>query len=137
MTRLPELFKELPLFRSLLRTAAGDAPARRTFRDRLNAAPAGRRRALLDTFVQESVATILGVDAAALSDRRAGFSALGMDSLASVAIPEESLVVDDRCEVRPAQMVETKLTRVLGGSMLSASKFFGSSISISSFSDHG
>jgi acyl transferase domain-containing protein/acyl-CoA synthetase (AMP-forming)/AMP-acid ligase II len=86
VTRLPELFKELPLFRSLLRTAAADAPARRTFRDRLNAAPAGRRRALLDTFVQESVAAILGVDAAALSDRRAGFSALGMDSLATLEL---------------------------------------------------
>ena len=46
---------------------------------------------------------------------------LGMDSLAATASPEESLVIDDRCDVSPAQMVETKLTRVLGGAMLPVS----------------
>jgi len=46
---------------------------------------------------------------------------LGMDSLSTSASPEESLVIDDRCDVRPAQMVETKLTRVLGGGMLPVS----------------
>jgi hypothetical protein len=33
----------------------------------------------------------------------------------------EELVVDDRCDLRPAQMVETKLTRVLGGGMVPVS----------------
>jgi len=32
--------------------------------------------------------------------------------------PEESLVIDDRFGVTPAQMVERKLTRVLGGGTL-------------------
>jgi len=32
--------------------------------------------------------------------------------------PEESLVIDDRFGVTPAQMVESKLTRVLGGGTL-------------------
>lgn len=31
---------------------------------------------------------------------------------------EESLVIDERCDLTPAQMVESKLTRVLGGSTL-------------------
>lgn len=86
VSRLPDAFTALPLFRSLLRSAAADTPQRRSFRDRLNAAPAGRRRALLDTFVQESVAAILGVSAAELTDRRAGFSSLGMDSLATLEL---------------------------------------------------
>lgn len=84
--RLPDAFKALPLFRSLLRSTTADTPQRRSFRERLNAAPAGRRRALLDTFVQESVAAILGVNPAELTDRRAGFSALGMDSLATLEL---------------------------------------------------
>jgi hypothetical protein len=37
------------------------------------------------------------------------------------ACAEESMVVDDRCKLSPAQMVETKLTRVLGGSTLPVS----------------
>jgi hypothetical protein len=39
----------------------------------------------------------------------------------AAASPEESLVVDERCDVSPAQMVESKLTRVLGGAMLPVS----------------
>jgi len=44
---------------------------------------------------------------------------LGIDPVASA--PEESLVVDERFDLSPAQMVETKLTRVLGGSTLPVS----------------
>ncbi|HWI20148.1 MAG TPA: type I polyketide synthase, partial [Vicinamibacterales bacterium] len=86
VSRLPDAFKDLPLFRSLVRSATVETPQRRSFRDRLNAAPAGRRRALLDSFVQESVAAILGVSATELTDRRAGFSSLGMDSLATLEL---------------------------------------------------
>lgn len=42
---------------------------------------------------------------------------LAIDSHAA-ASPEESLVIDDRCDVSPAQMVESKLTRVLGGAAM-------------------
>jgi hypothetical protein len=34
---------------------------------------------------------------------------------------EESMVIDDRCDLSPAQMVETKLTRVLGAGMVPVS----------------
>ncbi|MBM3807745.1 MAG: SDR family NAD(P)-dependent oxidoreductase [Acidimicrobiia bacterium] len=84
--RLPDAFRVQPLFRSLLGSPTAAPPPRRSFRDRLNAAPAGRRRALLDTFVQDSVAAILGVNPAELMDRRAGFSSLGMDSLATLEL---------------------------------------------------
>lgn len=86
ISRLPDAFRELPLFRSLLRSATVDTPQRRSFRDRLNATPAGRRRAMLDAFVRDSVAAILGVNATELTDRRAGFSSLGMDSLATLEL---------------------------------------------------
>jgi hypothetical protein len=46
---------------------------------------------------------------------------LGLDSPVSSASAEESLVIDDRCDMSPAQMVETKLTRVLGGGMVPVS----------------
>jgi hypothetical protein len=47
---------------------------------------------------------------------------LGIDPRTSTAAcAEESLVIDDRCDLSPAQMVETKLTRVLGGSTLPVS----------------
>ncbi len=46
---------------------------------------------------------------------------LGLDMRSTASGPEESMVVDDRCELRPAQLVETKLTRVLGGSTLPVS----------------
>jgi hypothetical protein len=46
---------------------------------------------------------------------------LGIDSLESTTSPEESLVIDDRCDLSPAQMVESKLSRVLGGTMLPVS----------------
>ena len=46
---------------------------------------------------------------------------LGMDPIETAAGPEESLVIDDRCDQSPAQMVETKLSRVLGGAMLPVS----------------
>jgi len=43
---------------------------------------------------------------------------LTLDHRTVTTCPEESLVVDDRCDLTPAQMVESKLTRVLGGSTL-------------------
>jgi hypothetical protein len=46
---------------------------------------------------------------------------LGIDSLETAALPEESLVVDKRCDQRPAELVESKLSRMLGGSMLPVS----------------
>jgi hypothetical protein len=46
---------------------------------------------------------------------------LDRDSLNAASSPEESFVVDDRCDLSPAQMVETKLTRVLGGATLPVS----------------
>ena len=85
-SRLPDLFQRLPLFRSFARPKAGDEQGKRLFRDRLDAAPAGRRRAMLEEFVRESVAAVLGVDARELTDRRAGFSSLGMDSLSTLEL---------------------------------------------------
>jgi len=41
--------------------------------------------------------------------------------MAGSGASSEELVVDDRCDLRPAQMVETKLTRVLGGGMVPVS----------------
>jgi hypothetical protein len=46
---------------------------------------------------------------------------LGLEYSVSPACCEESLVIDDRCDLSPAQMVETKLTRVLGGGMVPVS----------------
>jgi hypothetical protein len=46
---------------------------------------------------------------------------LGIDSLDTTALPEESLVIDERCDQSPAELVESKLTRMLGGSMLPVS----------------
>jgi len=43
---------------------------------------------------------------------------LNLDLRAASSNPEESLVIDERCDLTPAQMVESKLTRVLGGSTL-------------------
>nr|AEH26538.1 polyketide synthase [uncultured Acidobacteria bacterium C5] len=86
VAKLPDLFKHLPLFRSIARPVTADEPGKKSFRDRLNAAPAGRRRALLEKFVQDSVAAVLGVDARDLTDRRAGFSSLGMDSLSTLEL---------------------------------------------------
>jgi acyl carrier protein len=82
VSRMADVYKRLPLFRALAPT--GRQPEQRTFRDRLNAAPAARRRGMLDTFVRESVAAVLGVEARELTDRRAGFSSLGMDSLSTL-----------------------------------------------------
>jgi acyl transferase domain-containing protein/acyl-CoA synthetase (AMP-forming)/AMP-acid ligase II/acyl carrier protein/precorrin-6B methylase 2 len=84
-SRLPDLFQRLPLFRAFARPNESEQRSR-LFRDRLDAAPAGRRRALLEKFVQDSVAAILGVNARELTDRRAGFSSLGMDSLATLEL---------------------------------------------------
>lgn len=39
----------------------------------------------------------------------------------SLAPPDEVLVVDERCEVRPAQAVESKLTRLLKDASLPVS----------------
>jgi len=47
-----------------------------------------------------------------------GYDRLGIDSLEAKPSPEESLVIDERCDQSPAQMVESKLTRMLGGTML-------------------
>jgi len=43
---------------------------------------------------------------------------LALDPRPITSNPEESLVIDDRCGLTPAQMVESKLTRVLGGGTL-------------------
>src|SRR5262249_26245573 len=82
-SRLSDLFKSLPLLRSFARPKI---KSEQVFRDRLDAAPAGRRYALLDKFVQENVAAVLGVEVRELTDRRAGFSSLGMDSLATLEL---------------------------------------------------
>lgn len=85
-SRLPDLFQRLPLLRAFARPKTESEQGNRLFRDRLDAAPAGRRRTLLDKFVQENVAAVLGVEARELTDRRAGFSSLGMDSLATLEL---------------------------------------------------
>jgi hypothetical protein len=46
---------------------------------------------------------------------------LGIDSRDTTALPEESLVIDKRCDQRPAELVESKLSRMLGGKMLPVS----------------
>jgi hypothetical protein len=46
---------------------------------------------------------------------------LGIDTLDTTALPEESLVIDERCDQSPAELVESKLSRMLGGSMLPVS----------------
>jgi hypothetical protein len=43
---------------------------------------------------------------------------LGIDALEAKPSFEESLVVDDRCDQSPAQLVESKMTRMLGRTML-------------------
>jgi len=43
---------------------------------------------------------------------------LALDPRTVTSNSEESLVVDRRCDLTPAQMVESKLTRVLGGATL-------------------
>ena len=48
-------------------------------------------------------------------------SRLGMETLEPSTLPEESLVIDERCEQRPAELVESKLTRLLGGNALPVS----------------
>jgi len=85
-SKLPDLFQRLPLLRTFARPKTESKQGNRLFRDRLDAAPAGRRRALLDKFVQENVAAVLGVESRELTDRRAGFSSLGMDSLATLEL---------------------------------------------------
>ena len=49
------------------------------------------------------------------------YDRLGIDSLETMPSPEESLVIDDRCDQSPAELVESKLTRMLGGAMLPVS----------------
>jgi hypothetical protein len=46
------------------------------------------------------------------------YDRLGIESLDTSALPDESLVIDERCEQRPAELVESKLTRLLGGATL-------------------
>jgi hypothetical protein len=46
------------------------------------------------------------------------YDRLGIDALESTASPEESYVVDERCDQSPAELVESKLSRLLGGAML-------------------
>jgi hypothetical protein len=47
-----------------------------------------------------------------------GYDRLSIDSLETTPSLEESLVIDDRCDQSPAELVESKLTRMLGGTML-------------------
>lgn len=46
---------------------------------------------------------------------------LGRDGGDTTVCPEESLVIDDRCDLSPAALVESKLSRMLGGAMLPVS----------------
>ena len=46
------------------------------------------------------------------------YDRLGIDALETTPSPEESLVIDNRCDQSPAELVESKLTRMLGGAML-------------------
>jgi hypothetical protein len=49
------------------------------------------------------------------------YDRLGIESLESTALAEESLVIDERCDQSPAALVESKLMRMLGGTMLPVS----------------
>jgi len=66
-------------------------------------------------------ATIVSTGGAMAARSKRVLDRRGMDSPLPATNPEESLVVDDRCDLSPAQMVETKLTRVLGGGMVPVS----------------
>jgi hypothetical protein len=78
------------------------------------------REVLKDVSMNGSVDLVPPVDGSLTNRTKRVHDLLGMESLTS-ASPEESLVIDDRCDLSPAQMVETKLTRVLGGSTLPVS----------------
>ena len=78
-----------------------------------------KREILKDVSMDGSVVSAVGGNGSSRTKHRN--DRLGIDALAATTSPEESLVVDDRCDVRPAQLVETKLTRVLGSSMLPVS----------------
>jgi len=64
---------------------------------------------------------VSSINGAVLSRSQRVHGRLGLESLAGSLGSEESLVIDDRCDVSPAQLVETKLSRVLGGGMLPVS----------------
>jgi hypothetical protein len=49
------------------------------------------------------------------------YERLAIDSLEASALPEETLVVDERCDRRPSELVESKLSRLLGGAVLPVS----------------
>jgi hypothetical protein len=78
------------------------------------------REILKDVSMNGSVDLVSPVDGSLTNRTKRVHDLLGMEPLTS-ASPEESLVIDDRCDLSPAQMVETKLTRVLGGSTLPVS----------------
>jgi hypothetical protein len=66
--------------------------------------------------IDDSIASAAGGPAPGRAQRVSDLRAL--DSRTAAPSPEESLVIDDRCDLTPAQMVESKLTRVLGGATL-------------------
>jgi hypothetical protein len=46
------------------------------------------------------------------------YDRLGIDTRETTPSSDESLVIDNRCDQSPAELVESKLTRMLGGAML-------------------
>jgi len=79
------------------------------------------REILNDVSMNEPVDLVSSVGGSLKNRTKRVHDVLGMESRPTSASPEESLIVDDRCDLSPAQMVETKLTRVLGGSTLPVS----------------
>jgi hypothetical protein len=79
------------------------------------------REILKDVSMNGSVDLVSAIDDSLTNRAKRVHDLLGREPLASSTSPEESLVIDDRCDMSPAQMVETKLTRVLGGSTLPVS----------------
>jgi NADPH:quinone reductase-like Zn-dependent oxidoreductase/thioesterase domain-containing protein/acyl carrier protein len=81
----PSLLRDLSREHQGRRTAAETAAPTAAMRDAIAAAPAHERRRLLNDYVRQQVARILGMPASELRDDR-GFAELGMDSLMSVEL---------------------------------------------------
>jgi len=69
-----------------------------------------------DVSMDSTIASVAGGVVAGRTQRVPELLALEPRTVTSS--PEDSLVIDDRYGVTPAQMVESKLTRVLGGGTL-------------------
>ena len=66
--------------------------------------------------IESSSVSAAGIGAADRAKRV--YDRLSIDALASTTSAEESYVVDERCDQSPAELVESKLSRMLGGAML-------------------